>query len=883
MSFPVQLESHGVTAPDWSLVAEGPWLIAMPAGAVLPDQGWKLHLSATVASAAELLDKALPHLVRTRTAFKLARSIADLSNLNEGLSGLSQVGKFITIYPPDDDASVALAMALDDLTRDVPGPEIPSDMRLCDGSAVHYRYGGFTSLSLRLSHGETVPAIRNPQGALEPDRRGESYAAPDWAADPFTDALARAGKTRTPPPHVVAGRYVLTAAISHSPRGRIFLAIDLVAGARAVLKEARRGAAASTDGRDAGDLLRAEAHALRSIGPKPYLPKLLGLEQAGASTFLALEDVGGRSLASVIAEARARGIHPPWQQVEAWANELVHILCDLHAAGWLHRDLKPTNVMLRPDGQLVMIDLELAAPVASQSPADGRGTPGYMSPAQKSGATPSPADDIYGFGALMYFLATSGDPGQTPRAAACHDRPMRSLRPDLPDWFVAIIEACLRVDPAPAFATIADVAAALRTRTPPAGLAEEAEPADLASLLRRTVTGLEVHARLLSRTEADPAQPLDINTGLGGQVLALADLIDPDDAAAAATLQRAAFALLQQAGDGRRQRLPGLYVGDSGIAVALLRAAQVLDDRALRDGASALMRAANRLETASPDLFNGMAGQLLANLLFFDDTRERAFLLQARRFGDGLIAAATEERPGEMSWVIPDGFSGLSGKRHAGYSHGAAGIADVLLDLHDVTGDAPYAEAALAAARWLARIAEPSGPAGDGLEWPIAEGGLPVGPMWCHGAAGIARFFLHLHESGLAAGSLDVARRAMASVMGPGRALGPTRCHGLAGSIEILLDMERVTGERIHADHAMALGRLLPCFALQVGEMTEWCGDQPSTLSADYMTGGAGIAVALQRLLDPRRGHQLSRQGFGWRQGGAAPQRVSQFSLGGRQ
>ena len=316
MSFLNQLAASSIAPPTWTVTANGPWLSAMPVGANLPSQGWKLHLSATVASAADLVNRIAPYLMRTRTAFKITHTLAELSSLNEGRSGLSQIGKFITIYPVDDEAAVKLALDLDDLTRGISGPPIPSDMRLCDGSSVHYRYGGFAGLTMRLPHGETVPAILDPHGKHEPDRRGEVYMPPEWVDDPFIDAVLRAGKTRTPSPLLIAGRYVLTAAISRSPRGRIFLALDLDGKARAILKEAQEGSAATADGRDATDLLQAEAEALRRIGPKSYLPRFLGTERSGQSQFLAMEDVGGRTLASVVAEMRARGIHLSWGRIE---------------------------------------------------------------------------------------------------------------------------------------------------------------------------------------------------------------------------------------------------------------------------------------------------------------------------------------------------------------------------------------------------------------------------------------------------------------------------------------------------------------------------------------------------------------------------------------
>ncbi|MCA3574581.1 MAG: phosphotransferase, partial [Aestuariivirga sp.] len=491
MSFSGQLAASGIAPPGWTLTASGPWLSAMRAGVRLPDQGWKLHLSATIASAPDLLARALPLLRQNGTGFKIARTLADLSNLNEGRSGLSQVGKFMTVYPPDDGSAVRLALDLDRLTRGIPGPPVPSDRRLCDGSAVYYRYGGFSGLSLRLPHGETVPAIRDPEGRREPDQRREVYSQPDWVTDPFAEAVASRGLTRTPPPLVIAGRVVLTAAISHSPRGRIFLALDLEGQARAIVKEAHEGSGATADGRDATDMLRAEALALESIGPRPYLPRFLGLAREGQSLFLAMEDTGGRTLGSVVAELRARGTPMAWAEVEATAREIAGMIVDLHRAGWLHRDLKPTNVMRRPYGRLAIIDLELAQPIAAAGAGDGRGTPGYMSPAQKAGEPPAVADDLYGFGALVYFLATAGDPGQTPRAEPLRDRPLRQLRPDAPAWFADVIETCLGSPAHPPFRSMEEVARALASPPSPAS-AGAAPPAaasvDLSALLAGTVS-----------------------------------------------------------------------------------------------------------------------------------------------------------------------------------------------------------------------------------------------------------------------------------------------------------------------------------------------------------------------------------------------------------
>src|SRR2546421_227703 len=99
-----------------------------------PEQGWKLHVSATSLSAQDVLQSVLPPLLDERVTFKVAQSPDVLELLNRGSVGLSQVGKFITVYPSDDVQAVRLAVRLDQATRGLRGPAVPSDRRLRPGS-----------------------------------------------------------------------------------------------------------------------------------------------------------------------------------------------------------------------------------------------------------------------------------------------------------------------------------------------------------------------------------------------------------------------------------------------------------------------------------------------------------------------------------------------------------------------------------------------------------------------------------------------------------------------------------------------------------------------------------------------------------------------------
>ena len=151
-----------------------------------------------------------------RCHLRLQQRLLILIRLNNGNGGLSQIGKFITIYPFDEDHTIKLADSLDRLTKDLSGPLIPYERCIRPSSCIYYRYGSFTNLSLQTNIGATVPAIRDPEGRYHPDKR-DTLELPSWVSDPFVrngfkPSLKRIDK-------ILFGRYLRVKQIDRSPRG----------------------------------------------------------------------------------------------------------------------------------------------------------------------------------------------------------------------------------------------------------------------------------------------------------------------------------------------------------------------------------------------------------------------------------------------------------------------------------------------------------------------------------------------------------------------------------------------------------------------------------------------------------------------------------------
>jgi serine/threonine-protein kinase len=186
--------------------------------------------------------------------------------------------------------------------------------------------------------------------------------------------------------------------------------------------------------------------------------------------YLALEYVEGGTLA----QKTAGNPQPPVE-----AARVVEVLAlavqQAHAAGLVHRDLKPTNVLLSADGVLKVADFGLVkrldATSAQTGSGDIMGTPSYMAPEQagSQGGPVGPAADVYALGAILYELLTGRPPFQssTPLDTVLQvvrDEPVppRRLRPKVPRDLETICLKCLRKEPGGRYATAQDLAEELR-------------------------------------------------------------------------------------------------------------------------------------------------------------------------------------------------------------------------------------------------------------------------------------------------------------------------------------------------------------------------------------------------------------------------------------
>lgn len=441
--------SYGTLAARWAelrsrylpVVVEGSvWRYSRAGLPEDPEQGWKLHVSATVLTAGRVLEAAAPLLASRGVLYKAPASLVELEKLNSGIFyGYSQVGKFLTVYPRTDAEAVLLAAELHEATRGVDAPSVPFDLKYRAGGCVYYRYGAFKDLDFEGEAGERVLALRDPGGNLVPDVRDGS-AHPDWVADPFLVRRAPRGpgSKRSPLQTTVRAFRALT----QRGRGGVYHALDLGATPPrlCVLKEGRRHGEVGRDGRDGCWRVRHEKRVLAALNAAGInVPRVYGSFRAEGNYYLSMEFVEGESFDRWLTGRRRRlGLAAALGR----GAELARLVARVHAAGWVWRDCKPGNLIITTGGELRPLDFEGACPVKRPDPLPW-GTHPYAPPESHDAfrGRSRLSEDLYALGATVYLLLA----GRLPDDSA--PVPLGRMRRGVPARAVQVVSGLLDHDP----------------------------------------------------------------------------------------------------------------------------------------------------------------------------------------------------------------------------------------------------------------------------------------------------------------------------------------------------------------------------------------------------------------------------------------------------
>jgi serine/threonine-protein kinase len=275
-------------------------------------------------------------------------------------------------------------------------------------------------------------------GRSRSDEPGPREPRAAWA--PPGDSATRIG--------LLGNRYELLQKVGQGAMGEVYRAHDSLLDATIAVKLLRKDLAGNPG---AIERLRREILLSRDIA-HPNIVRIYHLGESAGVRFLTMQWVDGETLAARIAREAPM---PPDRVIEI-GRKLAGALAAAHAVRVLHRDIKPTNILMNPDGEPLITDFGLARLVGGPGETlDGVfvGTPDYASPEQARGGPVDERADLYALGLTLFEMATGRRPflGTNPgdilelHRTASPPEP-RSLRADLPEDLSGLILRCLEKD-----------------------------------------------------------------------------------------------------------------------------------------------------------------------------------------------------------------------------------------------------------------------------------------------------------------------------------------------------------------------------------------------------------------------------------------------------
>lgn len=240
---------------------------------------------------------------------------------------------------------------------------------------------------------------------------------------------------------LVDGKYKILNLVGKGGMSVVYLAMNERANKQWAIKEVRK------DGMQDFEVVKqnliVETDMLKNLN-HPNLPSIIDVIDTRDTFLIVMDYIEGKALDSVLKEFGAQ----PQEYVIEWAKQLCDVFSYLHTRKppIIYRDMKPANVMLKPDGNVTLIDFGTAREFKESKAEDTTclGTRGYASPEQYGGHGQTDArTDIYCLGATLYHLVTGHNPAQPPYEMY----PIRQWDPNLSIGLEKIILKCTKYNP----------------------------------------------------------------------------------------------------------------------------------------------------------------------------------------------------------------------------------------------------------------------------------------------------------------------------------------------------------------------------------------------------------------------------------------------------
>lgn len=350
---------------DWTISEFTNWKFYANKKSKMQDQGWKIHISTTLEEAQDILNKVSRVLFKKNIAFKHIACEGFLQLMNSKHGNRASAGKFMAIYPNENEFPLLLDELYECLRGTNKGPYILSDECWKD-SNVYYRYGGFKTMLTESGQ----MAIRNNEGKLIPDNRTPYYRIPDFVTEPEMLKKAKSAVNSGQKNPTKLSNYKILNALRFNNGGGIYLAEEKKTGNMVVIKEARPRVGFDGNNHDAKHRLENEYFILKKLSNVRGVVKIKDYFNVWENNFLVEEFVEGIDLTHWVSATypfhEKQDIRAYSDKVKVLINNIINIVHNMHQYGIGMGDLQPSNIMVGDKLNLTFIDFESAQELYSE-------------------------------------------------------------------------------------------------------------------------------------------------------------------------------------------------------------------------------------------------------------------------------------------------------------------------------------------------------------------------------------------------------------------------------------------------------------------------------------------------------------------------------------
>ncbi|MCI1880929.1 MAG: protein kinase [Sporolactobacillus sp.] len=329
--------------------------------------GWKIHISATLVNALYIAQLFFDFLKNSNLDFKIISSIPELEKINSSNYGVSQVGKFITIYPPQDKI-YSILKKLNKLFKGIQSLKIPSDYQFLQNQCVFYRYGTLTYDYLQID-------FRNK--TMMPQKL------------PFIDFTRKRY-------HLLPKYYLIIRPLIQKGGAGTYLGLDLSNKHKIILRYSIPLYDIDEFNIDKIDRLNSSQDILTDLERYSEFEKVLDSFYVNDALFLITKFVEGKNLYQIL-KNECVSLH---RKIKIFKN-ILYAFKILKKEGIIYRDLSLKNIIVTDEDSIVLIDFEYAISITSNQVYSQAGTYGFYDHQYKK---LDYSVDSFSLGSLLYYM-----------------------------------------------------------------------------------------------------------------------------------------------------------------------------------------------------------------------------------------------------------------------------------------------------------------------------------------------------------------------------------------------------------------------------------------------------------------------------------------------